>query len=63
MRRLYAGRRCEGAGILPSMGHWTFVLGAYVLVFGVLVTYWWRVESGIRALEREAESRPAGGRP
>jgi len=39
------------------------VLGAYVLVFGVLVTYWWRVESGIRMLEREAKSRPAGGRP
>jgi hypothetical protein len=45
------------------MGHWTFVLGAYVLVFGVLVTYWWRVESGIRVLEREAASHPAGGRP
>ena len=45
------------------MTHWTFVLGAYVLVFGVLATYWWRVESGIRMLEREMESRPAGGRP
>jgi hypothetical protein len=45
------------------MGHWTFVLGAYLLVFGVLVTYWWRVESGIRMLEREADSRTAGGRP
>jgi len=45
------------------MGHWRFVLGAYVLVFGVLVTYWWRVESGIRILERAAESHPAGGRP
>ena len=63
MSRLYAGRLYEGAGILPSMGHWTFVLGAYLLVFGVLVTYWWRVESGIRMLEREADSRTAGGRP
>jgi hypothetical protein len=45
------------------MSHWTFVLGAYVLVFGVLVTYWWRVESGIRLLERETESQPPGGRP
>jgi HAMP domain-containing protein len=45
------------------MGHWTFVLAAYVLVFGVLLAYWWRVESGIRALERGAESHRAGGRP
>jgi hypothetical protein len=33
------------------MDHWTFVLAAYALVFGVLLTYWWRVESGIRTLE------------
>jgi hypothetical protein len=62
MVELYAGGRSEGAGILPAMGHGTFVLGAYVLVFGVLVTYWWRVESGIRTLEREGQTRPAEGR-
>jgi hypothetical protein len=45
------------------MGHWAFVLAAYVLVFGVLLAYWWRVESGIRTLEREAADRAAGGRP
>ncbi|HEY7138463.1 MAG TPA: hypothetical protein VIE44_00010 [Methylomirabilota bacterium] len=44
------------------MGHWSFVLAAYVLVFGVLLAYWWRVESGIRTLERDAEGRPSGGR-
>ena len=27
------------------------------------LAYWWRVESGIRTLERETGSRPAGGRP
>lgn len=45
------------------MSYWPFVLGAYVLVFGVLLAYWWRVERGIRAIEREAEDRPAGLRP
>ena len=45
------------------MGHWTFVLAAYVLVFGVLLVYWWRVESGIRMLEHGAENHPAGGGP
>ena len=45
------------------MGHWTFVLAAYVLVFGVLFTYWWRVESGIRMLERGAENHRAERRP
>lgn len=59
MIELYADGRSEGAGILPAMGHGTFVLGAYVLVFGVLVTYWWRVESGIRTLAREAQRRLA----
>jgi hypothetical protein len=44
------------------MNHWTFVLAAYVLVFGILAAYWWRVESGIRALERGVEPRPAGER-
>jgi HAMP domain-containing protein len=45
------------------MGHWTFVLGAYVLVFGTLLVYWWRVERGIRALERPAEDHPARSLP
>jgi len=45
------------------MRHWPFVLAAYVLVFGVLLAYWWRVERGIRAFERGAEHRPAGPRP
>jgi hypothetical protein len=44
------------------MDHWTFVLAAYALVFGVLLTYWCRVESGIRMLERAAETRPASER-
>ena len=62
MLRLYAGRARRAAGILPAMNHWTFVLAAYALVFGVLAAYWWRVESGIRALERGAETRLAGTR-
>jgi hypothetical protein len=45
------------------MGHWSFVLAAYALVFGVLLAYWWRVESGIRALERRGDTRPDGARP
>jgi hypothetical protein len=42
------------------MSHWPFVAGAYVLVFGVLLGYWWRVERGIRALTRPADPRSAG---
>ena len=42
------------------MSHWPFVLAAYGLVFGVLLTYWWRVERGIRELERGMGERPAG---
>jgi hypothetical protein len=42
------------------MSHWPFVAGAYGLVFGVLLVYWWRVERGIRAHARGAE-RPSGG--
>lgn len=49
-------------GILRAMGHWGFVLAAYSLVFGVLLAYWWRVESGIRALERGEQTRRAGAR-
>jgi hypothetical protein len=45
------------------MGHWGFVLAAYALVFGVLVVYWWRVESAIRTIEREGQSPRAGARP
>ncbi len=41
------------------MNHWTFVLAAYALVFGVLLIYWRRVESGIRVLEAGAASLPA----
>ena len=44
------------------MDHWTFVLAAYALVFGVLLIYWWRVESGIRRLEVGAASLPASER-
>jgi hypothetical protein len=43
------------------MSHWPFVASAYVLVFGVLLVYWWRVERGIRALTRPAERRSDGG--
>jgi HAMP domain-containing protein len=45
------------------MRHWPFVLAAYGLVFGVLLTYWLRVERGIRELERGADDRPADRRP
>jgi HAMP domain-containing protein len=45
------------------MGHWIYVLAAYALVFGVLLVYWWRVESAIRTLERERDSHSAGARP
>ena len=62
MLRLYAGRAWRAAGILPAMNHWTFVLAAYALVFGVLAAYWWHVESGIRALQRGAETRLVGTR-
>jgi hypothetical protein len=44
------------------MDHWRFVLAAYALVFGVLLVYWWRVESGIRTLEVAAASRPSSER-
>jgi hypothetical protein len=44
------------------MSHWPFVFGAYALVFGSLLGYWWSVERAIRTLERGAESRPAGER-
>jgi hypothetical protein len=44
------------------MDHWIFVLAAYALVFGVLVLYWWRVESGIRTLELAARSVPESDR-
>jgi HAMP domain-containing protein len=36
------------------VSHWTFVLAAYVLVFGVLLVYWRHVERGIKALEQAA---------
>jgi hypothetical protein len=45
------------------MSHWPFVVAAYALVFGVLLTYWWRVEHGIRMLERVANDRSIGRRP
>jgi hypothetical protein len=44
------------------MGHWGFVVAAYALVFGVLLVYWWRVESAIRTLERGRGSHHAGAR-
>jgi hypothetical protein len=44
------------------MSHWPFVAGAYVLVFGVLLVYWWRVELGIRGLTRRAADRSVRGR-
>lgn len=44
------------------MNHWIFVLAAYALVFAVLAAYWRRVESGIRTVERGAETRPPGTR-
>jgi len=43
------------------MNHGTFVLAAYVLVFGVLLVYWRRVERGIKALESVASEPPSGG--
>jgi len=45
------------------MGHWGFVLAAYALVFGVLLAYWWRVESAIRRLERGGHGHSAGAEP
>jgi hypothetical protein len=45
------------------MSHWSFVLGAYALVFGTLFAYWWRVERGIRLLEPGPEDHPARTRP
>ena len=39
--------------------HWSFVLGAYLLVAAVLLAYWARTERRIRLLER-ADGR---GRP
>ena len=49
--RVYYGRWLTGRSSLA----------AYGLVFGVLLAYWWRVERGIRALER-ATDRPSAGR-
>lgn len=45
------------------MSHWPFVAGAYALVFGVLLAYWWRVERGIHAATRHGGSRSTGGPP
>jgi hypothetical protein len=45
------------------MSHWSFVLGAYALVFGTLFAYWWRVERGIRMLEAGPADHPARTRP
>ena len=42
------------------MDHWTFVVAAYALVFGVLLVYWRRVERGIRDLLR-SQAGPAKG--
>jgi hypothetical protein len=39
------------------MQHWPFVAAAYGLVFGVLLAYWWRVERGIREVERGGDAR------
>jgi hypothetical protein len=39
------------------VSHWSFVVGAYALTYGVLLVYWWRVERGIRAAAPPAESR------
>ncbi len=33
------------------MTHWPYVLAAYTLAAAVLLGYWWRVETRIRALE------------
>jgi hypothetical protein len=44
------------------MTEWKFVLAAYTVVFGTLAVYWWRVESAIHALERQAGERPADPR-
>jgi hypothetical protein len=44
------------------MQHWPFVLAAYGLVFGVLLAYWWRVERGIRELERGIDNTSGGRR-
>lgn len=63
MVRLYVDRARAAARILPSMSHWSFVLGAYALVFGTLFAYWWRVERGIRMLEPRPEDHPARTRP
>jgi hypothetical protein len=45
------------------MGPWGFVLLAYALVVTVLLAYWYRVERGIRALERGTDASPAPPRP
>jgi hypothetical protein len=44
------------------MQHSPFVLAAYGLVFGVLLAYWWRVEGGIRKLERRGDDHSGGRR-
>jgi len=42
------------------MGHWAFIGGAYALVYGVLLVYWWRGERAIRALESAAAATRRG---
>lgn len=46
-------RGATPCGILVSkaMGHWGFVLAAYVLTAGVLVLYWRWVERRLREVE------------
>ena len=43
------------------MDHWSFVVAAYVLVFGVLLAYWRRVERGIRDHLRSQAGTPVKG--
>jgi hypothetical protein len=41
------------------MNHWGFVLAAYAVAAAILLGYWWRVERGIRGLERRTgDPRP-----
>jgi hypothetical protein len=45
------------------MGPWGFVVLAYALVLAVLLTYWYRVERGIRALEHGTDAPSVRPRP
>ena len=62
VRELRARYRASVLGFLWTFLNPTLNMMVYAVVFGVLLTYWCRIESGIRMSERAAKTRPASER-